>query len=119
MRFIHGNGGWGRRRRGHCALLHDTLEDHPEQITYESIAARFRQTVADIVRGCTDTPVDFFGGEKPPWKNHKEAYLEHLRDSPEYLLRVALADKLHNARDICNDLNAEGELTGAIMIWKK
>ena len=51
------------------ALLHDSLEDHPELVTKERLAAEFGEQVADIVQGCTDTPGDYRGGQKPPWTN--------------------------------------------------
>jgi len=91
-----------------AALLHDTLEDHPDKISLKDIQLRFGVKVAEIVKGCTDTPDDYVGGPKPPWKTRKQAYLEHLNHAPEHTLRVALADKLHNARDICNDLKIHG-----------
>jgi (p)ppGpp synthase/HD superfamily hydrolase len=92
-------------------LLHDSLEDHPDQVTREILEAEFGKTVADIVQGCTDTPDDFRGGEKPPWKERKLAYINHLKDAPTAVLRVAIADKLHNARELLSDLELEGKST--------
>lgn len=97
-----------------AGLLHDTLEDHPELITFEDIKQRFGLLVAEIVRGCTDTPDEYAGGEKPPWRERKQSYLDHLKQTPEHVLRVALADKLHNARDICNDLRSDGD-----KVWER
>ena len=93
------------------ALLHDALEDHPDQITKDDIEAQFGAAVAEIVVGCTDTPDDYIGGEKPPWKERKLAYIDHLKTAPESVLKVALADKLHNAEELLRDLEAEGEST--------
>jgi (p)ppGpp synthase/HD superfamily hydrolase len=92
-----------------AALLHDTLEDHPEKISFSDIAERFGEFVANIVMACTDTPEDFSGGVKPPWKQRKQSYLDHLSEVPQEVLRVAMADKLHNVRDIRNDLSLHGE----------
>ena len=92
-----------------AALLHDALEDHPDMITYEDIASGFGAQVADIVRACSDTPDDFMGGKKPPWKERKQAYLGHLKHSSPEVLRVALADKLHNSSDLLADLQIHGE----------
>jgi (p)ppGpp synthase/HD superfamily hydrolase len=39
-----------------AALLHDTLEDHPESVTREALHELFGARVARIVEGCTDTP---------------------------------------------------------------
>jgi (p)ppGpp synthase/HD superfamily hydrolase len=85
-----------------AALLHDAVEDHGERITLEEIQHDFGERVAAIVQGCTDTPADFRGGEKPPWEERKNTYIEHIR-SGSPLQRVALADKLHNARSILRD----------------
>ena len=45
----------------------------------------------------------------PPWRWRKEQYIEHLRDADRSVLRVSLADKLHNARAILRDYRALGE----------
>jgi (p)ppGpp synthase/HD superfamily hydrolase len=47
------------------ALLHDTLEDHPELVTPASLRKRYGAKVLAIVQGCTDTPADYKGGAKP------------------------------------------------------
>ena len=39
-----------------AALLHDTLEDHPEEVTKADLERRFGPRVADLVVRCTDTP---------------------------------------------------------------
>lgn len=48
------------------------------------------------------------GETKPPWLERKEAYLEHLRVADPSVLRVSVADKLHNARAVVTDLDALG-----------
>jgi hypothetical protein len=48
------------------------------------------------------------GEAKPPWRERKEAYLKHLRLADASVLRVSVADKLHNARAIVTDLDALG-----------
>lgn len=46
---------------------------------------------------------------KPPWRQRKEAYIQHLADaSPETLL-VSCCDKLHNSRSIVSDLRSIGD----------
>ena len=63
--------------------------------------------MAEIVAGCSDT----FEEPKPPWHERKQAYLDHLVE-PEVsksVLRVSLADKLHNARALLLDYRALGE----------
>jgi (p)ppGpp synthase/HD superfamily hydrolase len=91
-----------------AALLHDALEDHPEKITRQAIAARFGEPVAVMVEQCTDTPPGFTGGDKGPWRPRKEAYVAHLETNPE-ALRISLADKVHNARAILADHREIGE----------
>ena len=44
------------------------------------------------------------GQRKAHWQERKEAYLAHLRKADEDILRVSLADKVHNARAILRDL---------------
>lgn len=88
-----------------AALLHDALEDQWEQTSEEIIRAQFGDKVARIVVACSDS----LGGEKKDWKVRKEAYLEHLAAQPDEVLRVSLADKLHNARAIVADLRTEGD----------
>lgn len=46
---------------------------------------------------------------KPPWRERKERYIAHLQHADQSVLRVALADKLHNARAIVLDYRTFGE----------
>jgi len=94
-----------------AALLHDSLEDQPQRVTPEEIRNRFGDRVLELVISCTDTPPDYSGGEKPPWKQRKEAYLQHLHTEAN---RVALADKLHNARQLLADYRSVGE-----QVWER
>jgi hypothetical protein len=97
-----------------AALLHDTLEDHPEDISPEELRSRFGDGVLAIVRSCSDTPEDYAGGQKPPWRERKTAYLEHLTRATEGARRVSLADKFYNAKELLADLKREGPST-----WKR
>jgi (p)ppGpp synthase/HD superfamily hydrolase len=92
-----------------AGLLHDTLEDHPEDVQPDELERRFGPHVRSLVDGCTDTPPGYPGGPKPPWRERKEAYLAHLREAPPDALRVSLADKLDNARAILADYREIGE----------
>jgi (p)ppGpp synthase/HD superfamily hydrolase len=85
-----------------AALLHDGPEDQGGQVILDEIRRRFGDHVAEMVEGLTDTLED----PKAPWRPRKEAYLERLRSEPEDVLRVSLADKLHNARSMLVDLTA-------------
>lgn len=97
-----------------AALLHDALEDHPGETNREMIAKRFGDTVLAIVEACTDTPAGYTGGDKPPWRPRKEAYLKHLGKATPGQLRVSLADKLDNARSVLADYRQIGE-----PLWKR
>jgi (p)ppGpp synthase/HD superfamily hydrolase len=89
-----------------AALLHDAAEDQGGRETLERIRSEFGDAVAEIVESCSDS----LGEPKPPWKERKRAYLEHLSDDAEEpALRVSLADKLHNVRTIVVDYRAVGE----------
>ena len=92
-----------------AALLHDTLEDHPEDVSRDDIQTRFGSQVLRLVEGCTDTPADFVGGAKPPWRERKLAYLQHLREAGLDGYRVSLADKVDNARAILSDYHDLGD----------
>lgn len=86
-----------------AALLHDAIEDCGAEHEAE-ITQRFGPRVAAIVRGCTDADVT----PKPPWRARKEAYIAHLAEAPADVLLVSACDKLHNARAILGDVQAEG-----------
>jgi (p)ppGpp synthase/HD superfamily hydrolase len=92
-----------------AALLHDTLEDKPEEINREEIRQYFGEHVLKIIEVSTDTPKDYAGGQKPPWKERKEAYLKHIRQTDPFLLRVTIADKIDNVRAILADHQRLGD----------
>jgi GTP pyrophosphokinase len=85
-----------------AGLLHDVLEDCGAEQA-EPIRERFGARVLDMVEACTDGTPDA-SGEKAPWRERKQAYLEHLETVAQDLLLVSACDKLHNARAIAGDL---------------
>ncbi len=89
------------------ALLHDAAEDAGGEPRLEAIREQFGDAVAAIVAGCSDT----FEEPKPPWRERKQAYLDHLVEPgvSESVLRVSLADKLHNAGALLRDYRTSGE----------
>lgn len=93
-----------------AALLHDAVEDQGGAPILAEIHSRFGERVARIVDGLTDA----YGAPKPPWRERKELYLEHLRNADPAVRRVSLADKLHNARSILANLQTIGDAT-----WKR
>jgi GTP pyrophosphokinase len=88
-----------------AALLHDAVEDQGGQATLLEIQQRFGDRVAAIVAGCSDTDTI----PKPPWQERKEQYLHHLQQAPPEVIRVSIADKLHNARAILLDYRQHGD----------
>jgi hypothetical protein len=58
------------------------------------------------VEGCSDS---LDPNDPRSWRERKADYLAHLPDiTDQATLRVALADKVHNARSIVRDYRAEG-----------
>jgi GTP pyrophosphokinase len=86
-----------------AGLLHDCVEDVGVHLR-EPIRERFGAGVLAIVDGLTDAVTQ----PKPPWRERKEAYIEHLRTAPLPVLRVCAADKLHNLRCIRADYRVHG-----------
>ncbi len=91
----------GNEDQAIAALLHDAIEDAAQ--SHKSIATRFGETMADIVRDCTDTRPDVSVGEKEPWLLRKTRYLASLQSKPLISLLVTAADKAHNAGDMMLD----------------
>jgi (p)ppGpp synthase/HD superfamily hydrolase len=87
-----------------AALLHDAVEDCGGERRLRDIEKKFGKTVAKIVDGCTDT----YETPKPPWRERKEAYLAHLKDSNCATRLVSASDKLHNTRAILAELRRHG-----------
>jgi (p)ppGpp synthase/HD superfamily hydrolase len=87
-----------------AALLHDSAEDQGGKARLEDVRNRFGERVARIVEACSDSLADTATGEpKADWRERKEAYLADLRKADEDILRVSLADKVHNTRAILRD----------------
>ncbi len=89
-----------------AALLHDAVEDQGGRPTLEEIRGRFGERVARIVESCTDADTL----PRPPWRERKEHYIEHIQRAPADVRRVSLCDKLHNARAILADFRQRGDL---------
>lgn len=88
-----------------AALLHDSVEDQGGRARLEDVRNRFGERVADVVAACSDSLADTAKGErKMDWQKRKEDYLSLLDTAGEDVLRVSLADKVHNARAILRDL---------------
>jgi len=92
-----------------AALLHDALEDAPDKVTREDLASRFGDRVCGLVEAVTETPPGYRGGPKAPWDERKREYIAHVREPREAANRVALADKVDNARAILADYRLHRE----------
>lgn len=92
-----------------AALLHDAVEDQGGDATRREIRRRFGARVAAIVDGCTDADTI----PKPPWRWRKEQFIASLHDAAPGVLRVASADKLHNARSLLSDFREQGDAVWA------
>jgi len=95
-----------------AALLHDAVEERGGRPLLERIRTAFGADVAEIVAACSDS---LDPDDPRSWRDRKADHLEHLRDvSDVAILRVALADKVHNARSIVRDYRAEGHV-----LWER
>jgi (p)ppGpp synthase/HD superfamily hydrolase len=88
-----------------AALLHDAAEDQGGEATLAEIREKFGDEVAGIVGECSDT----FETPKPPWRERKQRYVDHLPEASDAAILVSLADKLHNARAILRDYREVGD----------
>ena len=88
-----------------AALLHDAAEDQGGDRMLDEIRDAVRRPRRRIVAACSDT----FETPKPPWRERKQTYIDHLAGQPEAVLRVSLADKLFNARAILRDYLLVGD----------
>lgn len=93
-----------------AALLHDVVEDCGGAPMLTKIHKLFGGRVAKIVAGCTDS--DTY--PKPPWRERKETYLEHLKHADADTRLVSAADKLNNVRSILSDYREIGEV-----VWQR
>lgn len=93
-----------------AALLHDVVEDCGGAPMLKEVRRRFGPRVAKVVDGCTDA--DTY--PKPPWRERKEKYIEHLKDAEADTRLVSAADKLNNVRSILSDYRQIGEF-----VWER
>jgi (p)ppGpp synthase/HD superfamily hydrolase len=96
----------GTEEEAIAGVLHDVIEDC--RVSEAEIRARFGSPAAEIVVACSDN----LGGPRDErnWRERKQAYVHQLETAelPTGAVRVAAADKLHNARSILTDLREHG-----------
>jgi (p)ppGpp synthase/HD superfamily hydrolase len=92
------------------ALLHDVVEDCGGNPMLKEVRRRFGDRVAKMVDGCTDS----YDTVKPPWRERKEKYIQHLKGADAATRLVSAADKLNNIRSILSDYRQVGDA-----IWER
>jgi len=98
----------GSEEEAIAAMLHDSVEDSGGRPLLERLRRDFGARVAEIVAACSDSLDP--STDRRSWRERKAAYVVHLPDvHDDGVLRVVLADKVHNARSIVRDYRAEGE----------
>jgi DNA helicase IV len=86
-----------------AALLHDAVEDNAPEVL-DQIIRHFGVAVARIVAGCTDPE----GDPASSWRDLKTRHLRELESAGPQVRRVALAEKLDNARALLRDYRRMG-----------
>ncbi|HET6360470.1 MAG TPA: HD domain-containing protein [Gemmatimonadota bacterium] len=89
-----------------AAMLHDAIEDQPDDASPEAIREEFGDRVAAVVVECSDREHGV-KGTADNWHDRKKAYVQGLREASRDALLVSCADKLHNARSLLRDLIQE------------
>lgn len=91
-----------------AALLHDVPEDCGGEARLVEILEMFGPRVEHIVRGCSDSLVAE-REDKAPWRERKQAHIDHVANADMDTLIVTAADKTHNGRAIATDLQSIGD----------
>ena len=94
----------GSEAQAIAALLHDSVEDQGGPPTLGEIKNNFGDEVARMVQECSDTDEI----PKPPWRERKRQYINHLENVGEDTLLISVADKLDNARSMLRDYHTDG-----------
>jgi (p)ppGpp synthase/HD superfamily hydrolase len=88
-----------------AALLHDAVEDQGGMPVLEEIRQQFGAATAEIVAGCSDA----CSRPKPPWRDRKQAHVDHVRTASPSVQLVVAADKVDNARSLLREYRTRGE----------
>lgn len=96
-----------------AALLHDAAEDHGGEHRLKDIGHNFGPEVARMVSGLSDS-LAADAGTKLPWEQRKEAYIQRLKNEPDDVRLISVADKLYNAKAILDDYREIGP-----SVWKR
>jgi len=94
-----------------AGLLHDVVED--QGVDLGEIEGRFGGRVAGFVAALSERKRDAHG-VKRPWEVRKREALEHMRQGDTEVAAIKVADVLHNARSMAQDVRRDGPET-----WKR
>ena len=97
----------GDEEQAIAALLHDVPEDCGGEERLTEILEMFGPRVEAMVRGCSDSLVAE-KEDKAPWRERKQAHIDHVATADMDTLIVTAADKVHNGRAIATDLQTIG-----------
>lgn len=87
-----------------ACLIHDVIEDVPEEYSADQIRADFGDRVLAIVLGVTKND------SLPDWQDRADAYLHHLEfEASDESIIVSCADKIHNLMSIFDDYEEIGD----------
>ena len=103
----------GDEEQAIAALLHDVPEDCGGEARLTEILEMFGPRVEAMVRGCSDSLVAE-KEDKAPWRERKQAHIDHVATADMDTLIVTAADKVHNGRAIATDLQ-----TIRNEVWKR
>ncbi|MBM3675203.1 MAG: bifunctional (p)ppGpp synthetase/guanosine-3',5'-bis(diphosphate) 3'-pyrophosphohydrolase, partial [Actinobacteria bacterium] len=106
----------GTEEEAVAGLLHDAIEDcHATREEFcAALGVEPGERVYAIVEACTDGLDEPVERDADSWWERKSTYLAQLQTAPRAALRVAAADKLHNARAILTDLREHGPV-----VWER
>ena len=82
-----------------AALLHDTLEDRPDEVSKEEIAKLFNQDVAELVDGVTKISKMNFSSKAAQNSANTRKIITSLTQDVRIII-IKLADRLHNMRTL-------------------
>jgi (p)ppGpp synthase/HD superfamily hydrolase len=91
-----------------AGLLHDVVED--QGVDLGEIEERFGGRVAGFVAALSERKQDAHG-VKRPWEVRKREALEHMRQGDVEVAAIKVADALHNARSMAQDVRRDGPET--------
>lgn len=91
-----------------AALLHDVLEDVPEQVYSRADMLRdFGPEIVGIVEAVTEPDIN--EPTKEAWRQRKQGYIDHLAEIYDIRpLIISCSDKIHNMSEIIREHKGSG-----------